>query len=189
MTAVIAHATARVFEVVAHQTLRVTTPDGSQGGDLSFPGFDQSLTRNINGWQRYGRPVMVFHAEPGMRLYDGNGTAIFEVLDVIGHGRNDIVMPGCYREIYADGRPGCRDLISAALDIDRAQITGMLSFFVSSTATNDYYDGLSSSTIGPNDSIAIQALVDSSVAVSACPDTDVPGWRPGNLTVGTEGGY
>lgn len=179
----IAHATAARFELAAGDRLRIETPDGSQGGDLSFPGFDQALTRNVNGWERVGRPVMVFHADPGETLYDGDGAAVLLVAETVGAGRNDIVMPGCYREIYADGRPGCRDLISAALGIERRELAGMLSFFVTSHATDDHYDALSASRIAPGDALVLEALRPTAVAVSACPDTEIPGWRPGRLTV------
>jgi len=177
----IAHATARRFDLRAGDRLRVTTLDGAQGGDLSFPGFDQALTRNVNGWERHRRPVMVFHVDVGMRLHDGDGAAVLEVVDAVGAGRNDIVMPGCYRELYADGRPGCRDLIAAALGIERRELTGMLSFFVTSHATDELYDALSSSRIAPGDAVELRALRPTAVAVSACPDTEIPGWRPGAL--------
>ena len=177
----IPHATARRFELATGDRLRVSTPDGAQGGDLSFPGFDQALTRNVNGWERHRRPVMVFHADTGMRLHDGDGAAVLEVVETVGAGRSDIVMPGCYREIHPDGRPGCRDLIAAALGIERRALTGMLSFFVVSHATDDYYDALSASRIAPGDAVALRALRPTAVAVSACPDTEIPGWRPGAL--------
>lgn len=178
----IAHATAARIELGRGDRLRIATPDGGQGGDLSFPGFDQALTRNVNGWERYGRPVMVFHADAGMCLHDGDGAPVLRVAECVGAGRNDIVMPGCYREIYPDGRAGCRDLIAAALGIERRALTGMLSFFVTSHATDDYYDALSASRVAPGDAIVLEALRPTAVAVSACPDTGVPGWRPGALT-------
>ncbi|ADB53398.1 urea carboxylase-associated family protein [Conexibacter woesei] len=177
----IPHASARRVELATGDRLRVATPDGAQGGDLSFPGFDQALTRNVNGWERYGRPVMAFHADPGMRLYDGEGEPVLHVVACVGAGRNDVVMPGCYRELYADGRPGCRDLIAAALGLERRELTGMLSFFVSSRATDDWYDALSASQIAPGDSLVLEALRPTAVAISACPDTEIPGWRPGAL--------
>lgn len=177
----IAHATARRVELRVGDRLRIATPDGAQGGDLSFPGFDQALTRNVNGWGRHGRPVMTFHADAGMRLYDGDGAPVLAVVETIGEGRNDVVMPGCYREIYADGRPGCRDLVSAALGIDRRALSGMLSFFVTSRATDDFHDALSESRIAPGDAIELEALRPTAVAISACPDTEIPGWRPGTL--------
>jgi len=165
------------------EELRIETPDGSQGGDFSFIGFDQALSRNINGWERFGRPWLVFSADPGMRLYDGDGEAAIEVGDCVGDGRNDIMYPGCWSELYEDGRPGCRDLIADALGIERSRITGMLSFFVNATVDTTAYRGLDEVRLEPGDHITLRALRDVRAAVSACPDTEIPGWSPGDLRV------
>ena len=37
----------------------------------------------------------------------------------------DAMLPGCWRELYPDRRPGCRDLISAALGIERRDLRGL----------------------------------------------------------------
>ncbi len=165
------------------QELVISTIDGGQGGDFSFHGFDQALSRNINGWERFGRPWLVFAADEGMRLYDGEGEPVMEVGECTGEGRNDIMYPGCWSELYEDGRPGCRDLISEALGIRRSEITGMLSFFVSATVDTTAYRGLGEVKIEPGDLITLRALRDVRTAVSACPDTEIPGWKAGDLRV------
>ena len=48
------HGTARRFELAPGERIRIATPDGGQGGDFSFIGFDQAVTRNAIGWQLYG---------------------------------------------------------------------------------------------------------------------------------------
>jgi uncharacterized protein len=187
MTTTINTGEATLQNLRAGDMIRVATPDGKQGGDLSFAGFDQSLTRNINGWERYRRPYLVFHAAPGMRLFDGRGEPVLEVVEARGAGKLDIMLPGCWRELYDDGRPGCRDLVSEALGIERHELTGMMSFFVSSEVTDDYYNGLAPTQVEPGDYILLRALVDVPVAVSACPDVDIPGWEAGGrLEVGVE---
>ncbi len=178
-TTSIATGEATLQQLRAGDLIQVATPDGKQGGDLSFAGFDQALTRNINGWERYRRPYLVFHASPGMKLYDGRGDAVMEVVDARGTGKLDIMLPGCWRELYDDGRPGCRDLVSEALGIERHELTGMMSFFVSSEVTEDYYNGLAPTHVEPGDYIRLRALADVPVAVSACPDVDIPGWEAG----------
>ncbi|MCD4525464.1 DUF1989 domain-containing protein [Nocardioides sp. cx-173] len=183
MTVTIPHATAQAFPLEAGQRLTVTMPAGDQGGDLTFVGFDPALTRNINGWATHRRPVMLFHVAAGMSLYDGEGSAILRVEEIRGEQVLDVVMPGCYREVYPDRRPGCRDLTSAALGLTRGHLTGMASFGILSTATDEYYDALSASANRPGDSLTLLALMPTVVAVSACPDTDIPGWRPGELHV------
>lgn len=172
---------ARAVRLEPGELLRVESPDRGQGGDLSFPGFDQALTRNINGFERFGRPWLVYAADPGMKLYDGEGRAVLEVGEARTEGRNDIMYPGCWAEIYDDRRPGCRDLISAALGIPRAELTGMLSFFITHTADDEAYRGLGRCEVRPGDFVSFRALVATPVAVSACPDDGIEGWIMGPL--------
>lgn len=181
--ATVASGTGYGVDLAGGEEVRISTPDGNQGGDFSFLGFDQAMSRNINGWERFGRPWLVFSADPGMRLYDGEGEPVFEIGECTGDGRNDILYPGCWSELYEDGRPGCRDLIADALGIGRAEITGMLSFFVNATVDTTAYRGLQEVRIEPGDHITLRALRDVRAAVSACPDVDIPGWSPGDLRV------
>ena len=174
-------------DLAAGEEIKISTPDGGQGGDFSFLGFDQAISRNINGWERFGRPWLVFSADPGMRLYDGDGEPVMEVGKCVGDGRNDIMYPGCWSEIYEDGRPGCRELIASALGIERGEITGMLSFFVNATVDTTAYRGLQEVRIEPGDHITLRALRDVRAAISACPDADIPGWVPGDLLVEVSG--
>jgi uncharacterized protein YcgI (DUF1989 family) len=171
------------IDLAAGEELTISTPDGGQGGDFSFLGFDQALSRNINGWERFGRPWLVFSADPGMRLHDGEGEPVFEVGECTGDGRNDIMYPGCWSELYEDGRPGCRDLIADALGIERAEITGMLSFFVNASVDTTAYRGLQEVRLEAGDHIRLLALRDVRAAVSACPDAEIPGWTPGDLRI------
>lgn len=185
--ATVAAGTGYGLDLLAGEEIRISTPDGGQGGDFSFLGFDQALSRNINGWERFGKPWLVFSADPGMRLYDGDAEPVMEVGQCVGDGRNDIMYPGCWSEIYEDGRPGCRDLIAEALGIERAAITGMLSFFVNATVDTTAYRGLQEVRIEPGDHITLRALRDVRAAVSACPDAEIPGWTPGDLRVEVSG--
>lgn len=181
--AIVASGTGLGFDMATGEEVRISSPDGGQGGDFSFAGFDQAMTRNINGWKRFGRPWLVFSADPGMFLYDGDGEPVMEVGHCSGDGRNDIMYPGCWSELYEDGRPGCRDLIAEGLGIDRAAIAGMLSFFVNATVDTTAYRGLEQVTIRPGDHITLRALRELRAAVSACPDVEIPGWTPGDLRV------
>lgn len=165
------------------ETLRIESPDGGQGGDMSFLGFDQAVTRNAIGWAIHGRPWLVFSAEPGNRLYNGDGVAMMEVGEKSGDGLNDIMYPGCWSDVYPDGRPGCRDLISASLGIPRAGLTGMLSFMIDSEVTATEYRGLAHTVVAPGDFVSFRALADLTAAVSACPDDEIPGWRPAPLRI------
>jgi len=171
------------FDVAAGGRLRICTPTAHQGGDFSFAGFDQAVTRNVNGWSRHRKPYVLFHLSTGMPMCDGNGRPVLELEQLHSKGAVDIMLPGCWRELYADGRLGCRELISAAIGIERAQLTGMASFFVRSRATDEYYDALSRPGIEAGDYLILRALRDVRVGVSACPDVELPGWSAGEVHV------
>ncbi|MCB8914503.1 MAG: DUF1989 domain-containing protein [Thermoleophilales bacterium] len=177
------HGTARKFDLSPGDVIRIETPDGAQGGDFSFPGFDQALTRNKLGWKRFGRPWLVYAAEPGDSLFDVDGEARFELIAMEGEGAADIMYPGCWDEVYTDRRPGCQDLISAALSIGRRDLTGMLSFFIGYSADDIAYRGLAGVDLKPGDYLEFRALREVSCAVSACPDLEIAGWEPGSLLV------
>lgn len=182
-TTEVRHGTAGRFDLRTGDVIRIETPDGSQGGDFSFPGFDQALTRNKLGWKRFGRPWLVYSAEVGDSLFDVDGEAAFELTSLVGHGIADIMYPGCWDEVYADRRPGCQDLISSALGIERRELHGMLSFFVGYSADDVAYRGLAGVELEPGDHLEFRALAPVSCAVSACPDLGIPGWREGGLLV------
>jgi uncharacterized protein YcgI (DUF1989 family) len=170
-------------ELAAGDVLRIESPEGGQGGDMSFLGFDQAMTRNAIGWARYGKPWLVYSAEPGDELVDGDGVPVLSVGPKDGDGANDIMYPGCWSNIYEDGRPGCRDLISAALGIERREITGMLSFMCNADPRPSEFRGLAETHVKAGDYVSFVALRDAVAAVSACPDDELPGWRPAPLRV------
>jgi uncharacterized protein YcgI (DUF1989 family) len=178
----LAPGTARAFPLQEGDQVKVISPEGGQGGDFTFPGFDQSLTRNINGWEKFHSVKITFYADPGMKLYDGEGVAYLEVAEVQSDGRVDIMYPGCWREIYEDGRAGCRDLLSEALGMSRKDITGMASFWVTCDVDEDGYM-FSPLDIKPGESLVLRALRPVTLGVSACPDDTLPGMRPADLLV------
>jgi uncharacterized protein YcgI (DUF1989 family) len=174
--------TAKAFPLDERDEVKVISPKGGQGGDFTFLGFDQALTRNINGWEKFGSVKLTFYADPGMKLYDGDGVAYLEVAEVQSDGRVDIMYPGCWREIYEDGRAGCRDLLSAALGVERKDLTGMASFWVSCEVDEDGYM-FRPFDIKPGEYLVLKALRPVTLAVSACPDDTLPGMRPEDLLV------
>ena len=171
-------AAAKRLDLGAGETIVISTVKGGQGGDLSFPGFDQALTRNINGWERFGEPWLVFAADPGMRLYDGEGRRCFEVGECVGDGRNDIMYPGCWSELYEDGRQGCRDLIAGALGIERREhYRDALVLRQRELPTMTPIEVLvrsrcSQATTSPSTPCATRPI-----AVFGVPDTAIPGWH------------
>ena len=178
----LAPGTATAIHLDGGDEVKITSPQGGQGGDFTFVGFDQALSRNINGWEKFGTVKVTFYADPGMKLYDGDGTPFVEVVEVHSALRVDIVYPGCWREIYADGRPGCRDLLSEALGVERKELTGMASFWAACEVDEDGYM-FSNLDIQPGDYLVLRAIRPVTLAVSACPDDTLPDIRPSDLLV------
>lgn len=170
-------------DLKAGERLTIESPHGDQGGDLSFLEFDQALTRNVNGWATFGRAKLIYHVTEGMLLVDGGGETVMRVGPARGITSTDVMLPGCWAELYPDGRPGCRDLVSGALGIPRSQLKGMLSFFTTCRADPDGLDALLGGTIEPGDFVSFDAVRDVRVAVTACPDVQIAGWREGPLRV------
>lgn len=158
--------------------ITILDPSGNAGGDLTFLGYDQALTRDIVGFERRGLPVKIpFFLEPGDSMYDAEGTPHLKVEDIQAPGKLDNILPGCRRALYEDGRPGCRDIIPAAMGIPVKQLTGMVSFWVNATTDQDYYDPFGPQTTEPNRLAVFSAVRPVIVGISACPDTliwDVP---------------
>ena len=178
----LAPGTATAIHLDGGDEVKITSPQGGQGGDFTFVGFDQALSRNINGWEKFGTVKVTFYADPGMKLYDGDGTPFVEVVEVHSALRVDIVYPGCWREIYADGRPGCRDLLSEALGVERKELTGMASFWAACEVDEDGYM-FSNLDVQPGDYLVLRAIRPVTLAVSACPDDTLPDIRPSDLLV------
>lgn len=178
--------TPKAFPLEAGDVVKIISPDSGQGGDFTFPGFDQSLTRNINACERWGNVKPTFYTDPGMKLYDGDGTPHLGVVDVHSDLRVDIMYPGCWREIYEDRRPGCRDLLSEALGVERKELTGMASFLAKWEVHEDGYM-FSSLDIQAGDYLILKALRPVTLPASACPDDTLPGIRPSDLAVEVTG--
>lgn len=179
MTAQIARGTAARFELEEGDHLTVRTPDARSGGDLSFPWFDRGITRNVIGYERYGAPPKLpFHLRPGEAMHDTEGRAVLLLEENTGLGEIDVMLPGCRRATYPDGRDGCRELVAAALGIPVREVTGMASFWENTSATADYYDPFGPKNERPGDSFTVRALRPVVVAVSSCPDTRMR-TRPG----------
>lgn len=174
--------TAHAFNLQEGDLVKIIAPEGGQWGDFTFVGFDQSLTRNINGWEKFGKIKLTFFAKPGMKLYDGEGVPYLEVIEVNSDHHIDIMYPGCYREVYDDGRPGCRDLLAGALGIERRDLKGMASFWVTSEVDEDGYM-FKPLDIKPGEYLILKALRPVQLAVSACPDDIMAGVKPAPLLV------
>lgn len=93
------------------------------------------------------------------------------------------------RTIFSSDRlPGCRDLVADALGIQRRVIAGMPSFFVIGEPRDDFFDALAGvHAVTWTSSCEFVALQPVTVAVTACPDIEIPGFSRGALSVEVEG--
>ncbi len=164
--------------------LELTVVEGRQMLDLCPAGFHQGLTRNQAGWRRFGRPSLALGLVDGDELLDGDGAALMRLVASPGPGPVDVLYPGCWSELYPDGRPGCRDLIAGALGIPRGSLGGVISAFgATPTVSDGGFHGWESTVATPGMTLALEALVACRVAVSACPDDGIPGHDGGTLAV------
>ncbi len=164
--------------------LTVTVLAGRQLFDLCPEGFHQAMTRNVAGWRRFGRPSLALSLESGDALVDGEGTPLLVVEWEPAAGEVDVAYPGCWRELYPDRRPGCRDLIADALGLPRALLGGVVSVFGSEprvgSAALHGWEGVSAR---PGARAAFRAARACTIAISACPDDGIPGVEPGLLGI------
>jgi len=170
-------------EVPAGASLAVTVARGRQVADIAVTGLHQGLTRNAAGWRRFGRPSLALWLVQGDRLLDGDGRPLMEVAEA-PPGSLDAAYPGCWREIYPDGRDGCRDLLADALGLTRAALPGILSAFGAAPRLADGgVHGWEGVAAAPGTRVVLTALRWCRVAVSACPDDGIPGAVPGAVSV------
>lgn len=173
-----------VAEVPGGARLRVAVVAGRQVADLAPAGFHQGLTRNLAGWRRFGRPSLALGLADGDVLVDGDGRPLMTVVSGPGPGQVDVAYPGCWRELYPDRRPGCRDLIAAALGIRRADLGGVVSLFGAPPRLEDgALHGWEGVAAAPGSAIVLEAVAGCRVGVAACPDDGIPGAEPGRLSV------
>ncbi len=175
---------ASAVSVSAGDVLAVEVLEGCQLVDLAPAGFHQGLTRNAAGWRRFHRPSIALGLLEGDELLDGDGAPLMRLIAGPGPGQIDLLYPGCWSELYSDGRPGCRDLIAHALGIPRASLGGVVSVFGATPLVSDGgVHGWEGAVAAPGSSIRLEALVNCRVAISACPDDGIPGHTGGRLGI------
>lgn len=170
--------------VPAGSVLEVAVVSGTQLVDLAPRGFHQGLTRNAAGWRRFGRPSVAMGLAIGDALLDGEGAPLMRLVSGPGPGQIDLLYPGCWSELYPDARPGCRDLIARELGIPRASLGGVVSAFGATPRVSDGgVHGWEGTVAAAGAALALEAVVDCDVAVSACPDDGIPGHAGGVLGI------
>lgn len=170
--------------VPAGGVLEVRVLSGCQLVNLAPRGFHQGLTRNAAGRRRFGRPSIALGLAVGDALLDGDGAPLMRLVAGPGPGQVNLLYPGCWSELYADGRPGCRDLIARELGIPRAALGGVVSAFGATPRVSDGgVHGWEGTAAAPGAALRMEGLVDCRVAISACPDDGIPGHDGGRLGI------
>lgn len=161
----------------------VRTVDGGQVSDLTFIGFDQALTRNFNGWRRFNAPRLVTRFDEGDMLVDGDLNPVLRVVKSHSSAGHDLLFPGCWRELYPDGRRGCRDILSELFNIERRNLPAMATMFMEVREMQ-----IVPSPAKPGDYVELEALRDISVGVTSCPDDVECNSRSGDIEVTIKSG-
>jgi len=184
MSAAVSRGTALAFDVPSGRSLRLVVRDGAPVVDLAVSGMHPALTRNIAGARRFGRPSLALWLCAGDTLVDGDARPIAVIDEDPGEGQVDVAYPGCWRELYPDGRQGCRDLLAGALGIERRSLPGVISLFGATPRLADGgLHGWEGVAARPGDALELRALEPFRVAVSGCPDDDIPGASGGTVVV------
>jgi uncharacterized protein YcgI (DUF1989 family) len=156
---IIPNGSAEAFEVSKGKTIKICVPKGAQVADLTFPNFNQSLTRDMNSDTR-----QIDKALEGTILYDGAGKGYLKLFKSASLASHDLLFPGCRKEMYKK-KLGCRNLLSKALNIPLEALPSVCSFFM------DVKDGkIMPSSANPGDYVLLEALENVKIGISSCPD-------------------
>lgn len=156
----------------------ISTPNGGQVSDVTFIGFDQAMSRNVNGWRRYNVPKIATRFEEGDVLVDGDRNPILRLVRNRSSAGHDLLFPGCWKELYNDGRPGCRDVLSGLFGVERQHLPSMATMFME---VRDFQIVPTPARAG--DSVELEALCDVKIGLTACPDDIECNSKPGNIEV------
>ncbi len=159
----------------------VKTVDGGQVSDMTFIGFDQAMTRNFNGWRRYNAPKLATSLVEGDALVDGDLNSVLHLVKSHSSAGHDLLFPGCWRELYDDGRLGCRDILSELFKVERKNLPHMATWFMDVKEMR-----IVPSTGRPGDHVELEALRDVVVGLTACPDNVECNSRGGDIEVTVE---
>ncbi len=175
---VIEHGNGMLVDMRKGDRALVKTVSGGQVSDLTFIGFDQAMTRNVNGWRRFNEPRLVTKFDEGDVLVDGDLKPVLRIVKNNSSASHDLLFPGCWRELYSDGRRGCRDILSDFFHIERRNLPSMATMFME---VKELKIVPSPAKLG--DFVELEALRDVVVGLTACPDDAECNSKPGDIEV------
>ena len=162
--------------------MTISTPSGGQVSDLTFIGFDQAMSRNVNGWRRYNAPKIVTRFEEGDVLVDGERNPMVHLVRNRSSAGHDLLFPGCWKELYKDGRLGCRDILSMLFGVERGVLPSMATMFMEVRDLR-----IVPSPAQPGDSVDLGILHDVTLGLTACPDDTECNSKSGSIKVTIKG--
>jgi len=177
------HGTGRLVELRKADRMIVKTIDGGQVSDMTFVGFDQGMTRNFNGWRRFGVPKLAGTLEDGDVLVDGDIKPVLRLIKSHSSAHHDLLFPGCWRELYKDGRPGCRDILCELFGIERKSLSHMATWFMEVKDMR-----IVPSPAEPGDYVELEALRDVVVGLTSCPDDVECNSKGGDIEITVKSG-
>ena len=155
--------TAQAFRLASGDRIKIITPEGGQVADATFAGFHQALTRRINGTRINGRVSVIDRASQGVIFYDGLPSPVLELVENNSAAPHDLLFPGCQCSTPG-GKPGCRDLLSAVLDLTLMELPAPCSFFMN---IDNFFSV--PSLARPGDYVVLEAKRAVRFGVTACP--------------------
>ena len=164
------------FIVRRGQTIRVVDVEGHQIAD--FICFNQHLPKEklSTGDTVVFNAQTSFYPTVGARFYSNLQNPMFEIVEDMAKGSHDVFFAPCSSQVYANvddpTHPNCRDNLSRAVEPYGLGITDVpdtINLFQYSRPQPDgTFDWRPAPTLA-GEYVALQALMDCIVAVSACP--------------------
>ncbi len=182
--------TAYAAEVKAGQLLQITDLQGKQVADfVAFNAADHDEVLSVAVTRSSGGSIML---QQGMKLVWNRRTPMFGLVED-SVGRHDMLFAACDPQRYAqdfglEGHPNCRQALAEALaghDIAYDRIPDPINWFMNVAIRQRGELEVREPLSERNDHVILTALIDTLVAVSACPQdqTATNGFKPSDILV------
>lgn len=159
---------AKALEIAKGQKIRISCENESQLADLVFSDYSAGLTLDN---------LCRLTLRPGDLLYDSHEEPVLKVASIHSEAKTNILYPGCrrsvYKRLYGQDKPGCRELLSGALGIAPNRLPSTINLFMDfeivAPGVEDKFE-MRKSRAKAGDYVEFEALQNTAMAVSACPD-------------------
>ncbi|CAA9535186.1 MAG: hypothetical protein AVDCRST_MAG73-1321 [uncultured Thermomicrobiales bacterium] len=176
-------------EVKSGQSVQITDMQGKQVADfVAFAKEDRGQTLSTSHTRAANGSIML---QVGMKLYTNRREPMFELVeDTVG--RHDLLFAACdparYRELGLDDHANCRGALAKALaahDIADDRIPDPVNWFMNVAIRQRGELEVREPLSEKNDQVVLTALMDTIIAVSACPQDQnaTNGFAPSDILV------